>query len=138
MALCSTSLLAQAWWVVLGSYPFSLLSGYGRPSFLVTPPSGLNFCKFFPFLLPLFWTQITLSSGNWRFCTNCVFFFLQLVPSYHHFFSFFVDWCPLDSNLPFCVFFVLQIGDFDINCLFTYNWCPSASDCYFFHFCCVD
>ena len=33
----------------MGSYPFSLLSGYGRPSLLVPPPLGLNFCNFFPF-----------------------------------------------------------------------------------------
>ena len=29
--------------MVLSSHPFSLHSGYGRQSFLVPPPSGLNF-----------------------------------------------------------------------------------------------
>ena len=33
----------------LGFYPFSFLSGYGRPSFRVPPLSELNFCKFFLF-----------------------------------------------------------------------------------------
>ena len=71
---------------------------------------GLNFGKFFPFLLPtfssllvvfavlciafalcrkffgVFWTQITWSSGNWHFYANCRFFlaisvFLPLIAS---------------------------------------------------------
>ena len=74
--------------MVLGSYPFSLLSGYGRPSLLVPPPSGLNVCNFFAFFVltfssllvvfsvlnlafacvtsffGVFTTQITWSSGN--------------------------------------------------------------------------
>ena len=29
---------------------------------------------------------------------------------------------------------MLSIGVFDINCLFPYNWCPSATDCYIFIF----
>ena len=33
----------------VGFYPFSFLSGYGRPSFRVPPLSGLDFCKFFLF-----------------------------------------------------------------------------------------
>ena len=83
----------------------SLVSGFGLlsvfspawmrpPSLLVPPLSGLNFRKFFRFLLPsllvvfavlyiafalcrksfgVFWTQITWSSGNWCFYANCIF-----------------------------------------------------------------
>ena len=97
--------------MVLGSYPFSLLRGYGRPSLLVPPPSGLNFCKFFAFFLltfssllvvfavlnltfacvasffGVFRTQITWSPGNRRFYANCIFFlaisvFLPLIISF--------------------------------------------------------
>ena len=89
--------MGKNWLLVLSSHPFSVLHGYGRPSLLVPPPSGLNVCKFFPFLLPtfssllvvfavlciaftlyrkvfgVFWTQITWSCGNWRFYANCRF-----------------------------------------------------------------
>ena len=45
--LCCILLGSLAFWVTLvsglGSYPFSFLSGYGRPSFWVPAPSGLNF-----------------------------------------------------------------------------------------------
>ena len=94
--------------MVLGSYPFSPLSGYGRPSFLLPPPSGLYFCKFFPFFFLTFWTQITWSLAIGVF-TPIVYFFLAISPFLPKFFSFFVDWCPLDSNLPFCVFLCFKL-----------------------------
>ena len=92
--------------MVLDSYPFSLLSGYGRPSLLVLPPSGLNFCKFFPFFLLTFSSLLVVfavlyidfacvasflaSSGHKLLgplaigiFTPVVYFVLQLVSSYH-------------------------------------------------------
>ena len=126
----------------MGSHPFSLLRGYGRPSLLVPPPSGLNFCEFFPFLLStfssllvvfallciafalcrkffgVFWTQIAWSSGNWRFYANCRFFlaisvFLPLIAS--------LLWIGVLWTLIYLfVFFVLLIGVFDMNCSFSY------------------
>ena len=90
----------------MGSYPFSLLSGYGRPSFLVPPPSGLNFCKFSPFLLLTFSSLLVVfavlyiafalcasflaSSGHKLLgplaigvFMSIAYFFLQLVSSCH-------------------------------------------------------
>ena len=78
------------------------------PVIFASTSVGLYFCKFFPFFFLTFWTQITWSSGNWRFYTNCVFF-LAISPFLPNFFSFFVDWCPLDSNLPFCVFLCFKL-----------------------------
>ena len=41
--------------------------------------------------------------------TPIVYFFLAISPFLPKFFSFFVDWCPLDSNLPFCVFLCFKL-----------------------------
>ena len=41
--------------------------------------------------------------------TPIVHFFLAISPFLPNFFSFFVDWCPLDSNLPFCVFLCFKL-----------------------------
>ena len=39
-----------------------------------------------------------------------MYFFLAISPFLPIFFSFFfVDWCPLDSNLPFCVFLCFKL-----------------------------
>ena len=71
----------------MGSYPFSPLSGYGRPSFLLPPPSGFTFVSFSLFSSLLFGHKLLgpLAIGVF---TPIVYFFLAISPFLPNFFFF--------------------------------------------------
>ena len=113
--LCCLLLGSLASWVKIGDWFWALIRflscvNTGARHFWFHLRQGLTFVSFFPFLLPtfssllvvfavlciafalcrkffgVFWTQITWSSGNWRFYANCRFFlaisvFLPLIAS---------------------------------------------------------
>ena len=113
--LCCLLLGSLASWVKIGDWFWPLIRflscvNTGARHFWFHLRQGLTFVSFFLFLLPtfssllvvfavlciafalcrtffgVFWTQITWSSGNWRFYANCRFFlaisvFLPLIAS---------------------------------------------------------
>ena len=100
---------------------------------------GLTFVSFSLFSYLLFGHKLLcpLAIGV---LTPIVYFFLAVSPFLPpFFFSFFVDWCPLDSNLPFCVFFLcfkLVTSTLIVYLLTIGVLLPPIV--IFFHFCCVD
>ena len=101
--------IGSSWVSVFGFLSVFSPEWIRAPVIFASTSVGALLLYVFPFFLPYFLDTNYLVLWQLAFLHQLCIFFLAISPFLPKFFSFFVDWCPLDSNLPFCVFLCFKL-----------------------------